>query len=149
MTDAPPEHIVRFAVEAAARSPCRSKRGAAIWNPAVAGSLISLGYNRQIAPFTCDGTDKCKSHCRQTAIHAEQAALLDADGSVAGMEMLHVKVVDGALVPSGVPSCVACSKLIAAVRLEAMWLYQADGWRRYDVEDFHLRSVAATLASMR
>lgn len=144
MRPAPPAHVVTFAIEAAMRSPCRSKRGVAIWNQN--GQLVSTGYNRQVAPFVCDGSERCKRHCSELAVHAEQDALLEAHCSVAGMEMLHVKAEGGHLMVSGVPSCVACSKLIVAARLKAMWLYHHDGWRRYEAEDFHVRSVAFTPA---
>jgi deoxycytidylate deaminase len=145
----PPVLVVERAIMEAAQSPCQSKRGAAIFKPEDGGALVSVGYNHQVEPFVCDGSDKCKSHCRQTAIHAEQSALVSAGTHVYGLEMLHVKVVDGRLVPSGVPSCVACSKLIVSSGLQAMWLYQHDGWRRYGAEDFHLRSVAASMVNMR
>jgi hypothetical protein len=70
-------------------------------------------------------------------VHAEQAALLRVGRRARDSEMLHVKTVDAALVPSGPPSCVECSKLILAAGIAGMWLFHADGWRRYDASDFH------------
>lgn len=139
----PPTYIIQLAIEASQCSPCRSKRGVAIFNRS---DLVTVGYNHKPSGFECDGSTTCKATCRVEAVHAEQAALLSADWRVLGAEMLHVKTVDGALVPSGGPSCVQCSKLILAAGIEAMWLYQNDGWHRYEADEFHRLSLAATLA---
>jgi deoxycytidylate deaminase len=150
----PPADAIEQACAAARRSPCQSKRGAAIFLRH-SGTLVSIGYNDQVEPFACDGSDACKRWCRFEAVHAEQAALVQADVNLQELpefpEMLHVKVVGGQLVASGPPSCVACSKLIVAAHIAGMWLYHEHGWRRYDADEFHRLSVNETrrLASIR
>lgn len=134
----PPEHIIQFAIEASLNSPCQSKRGVAIW---AGDNLISLGWNHKPKPFVCDGSSACKANCSKDAVHAEQHALL-CSRSVRGDQMLHVKTVDGLLVPSGGPSCLQCSKLILAAGISYMWLYHEGGWRRYDPVEFHYMSGA-------
>jgi deoxycytidylate deaminase len=138
----PPAHIVQLAVEAATCSPCRSKRGVAIFNGA---DLVTVGYNYKPRGFDCDGSSACKATCREQAVHAEQAALITAPWPVLGAEMLHVKAVDGALVASGGPSCVQCSKLILSSGIAGMWLYEDHGWRRYEAAEFHRLSLDALL----
>jgi deoxycytidylate deaminase len=137
---APPSDMVAAAVRASCNSPCRSQRGAAIFTNY---RLITVGWNWK--PGGCDGTAACKATCRQLAVHAEQSALLQMDlPSIEPADLLHVKTVDGVLVPSGEPSCVQCSKLLlASGSIVGVWLYHADGWRRYDVAEFHQRSAAA------
>jgi deoxycytidylate deaminase len=133
----PPKHIVEFAIEAANLSPCRSKRGAAIFH---GECILSTGFNHKPNGFTCDGSEGCKSLCRNDAVHAEQAAIIGAGRRFSLAEMLHVKTVDGKLVSSGPPSCLQCSKLILEAGIAAMWLYHEDGWKRYDAHTFHLLS---------
>lgn len=141
----PPKHIIRFAVEASKCSPCRSKRGVAIFR---GDALMNTGHNYKPRPFVCDGSAACKATCRGEAIHAEQHALLISGSYFAqDSEMLHVKTVDGELVPSGGPSCVECSKLMTAAGISAMWLYHEHGWQRYDIETFHRESLKARAAS--
>jgi deoxycytidylate deaminase len=137
----PPSHIVDLAVEVSGWSPCRSKRGVVIF--AVNGDVIAHGYNYKPRGFDCDGTAACKATCRAEAIHAEQQALLAAERSVYGAEMLHVKTVGGKLVSSGGPSCVECSKLAIASAIAGFWLYHDDGWRRYEMDEFHRLSAHA------
>lgn len=140
----PPEHLVKIAVEVAGWSPCRSKRGVVLF----AGSnVIAQGFNRKPDGFECDGSAECKSTCRTEAVHAEQAALLNAGQDARGREMLHVKAVDGRLVPSGGPSCVQCSKLAVEARVAGMWLYHDTGWRRYPIAEFHRLSLQSCSAS--
>lgn len=138
----PPTHIIERAVYESTCSPCRSKRGAVVYAGA---DFIAAAHNWKPQPFTCDGSATCKATCRVEAVHAEQAALIYAGSNAFRAEMLHVKTVDGALVPSGGPSCVQCSKLILAAGIEAMWLYQNDGWHRYEAAEFHRLSLAETL----
>lgn len=56
--------------------------------------------------------------------------------------MLHVKVVNKEIVPSGPPSCVECSKLALAAGIGFFWLYHDEGWKRYAMLDFHEQSIA-------
>ena len=138
-TEPPARHVTR-AVEMSMCSPCRSKRGVAIFR---GETPIASGYNFKPRGFDCDGTEACKSSCRDEAVHAEQFALLRAGRLAEGADMLHVKTVDGALVPSGGPSCVQCSKLALAAGIAGVWLFHEDGWRRYPIVEFHRRSLAA------
>lgn len=145
----PPAIAIQRAIQLAAMSPCQSKRGAVIWFPENTLKkklvLVAAGYNNQPQPFMCDGTKLCRQTCRKRAVHAEQAALILSQlyftESVIGAEMLHVKVVDGLLVPSGGPSCVECSKLLLVAGISRMWLFHADGWRAYDAVEFHQLSI--------
>lgn len=136
----PPRHIVRNAIEAAQLSPCQSRRGAVIFR---GFNIYSRGYNHKPKGFECDGSNGCKTTCRVEAVHAEQAALVFAPEPVQGSDMLHVKVVDGKLVPSGPPSCVQCSKLAIAAGIKWFWLYHESGWKRYDMHEFHRLSLLA------
>lgn len=137
---APPEHIINFAIDASLNSPCQSKRGVAIFD---ADALLSLGWNHKPSGFECDGSDACKKTCGREAVHAEQMALIGMWCPSSGCDMIHVKTVDGVIVPSGGPSCLECSKLILHSRISGMWLYHADGWRRYDTAEFHALTLAA------
>lgn len=136
----PPAEAVGKAILASRMSPCRSKRGAVVFKGDV---VFTLGCNHQAAPFECDGSLNCKTTCRTTAVHAEQAALSVCELRAHGCELLHVKTVDGELVPSGPPSCVECSKLAVAFGIAGVWLYHSGGWMRYEAHEFHRCSMAA------
>lgn len=139
----PPPHVVELAIEVSACSPCQSKRGAVLFK---GDYVVSHGFNYKPRAFACDGSDTCKATCRSEAVHAEQQALLSADHPH-GADLLHVKTIDGKLVPSGGPSCVECSKLALAAGIAGVWLFHAvDGWLRYDIEDFHRLSLGAAPA---
>src|SRR4051812_24910190 len=141
---APPQHCIDLAVEVSGWSPCRSKRGVVIFS---AGDVISYGYNYKPRGFDCDGSAECKATCRREAVHAEQQALMSAGNRAHASELLHVKTVDGKLVPSGGPSCVECSKLAWAARIAWVWLYHDTGWRRYAGAEFHALSLRAAALS--
>ena len=136
------------AVEAAKNSNCKSKRGVVIWDRTI--GLVSIGWNAPPQPFVCDGSEKCRANCSKTAVHAEQAALMELPnyhytieeaGGVRNLEMLHVKIIDGQAVTSEKPSCWQCSKLILAAKLKSMWLYQAEGFVEYSAEEFHKQTL--------
>lgn len=138
----PPEWFIEYARKQACNSPCQSKRGVAIWD-AHYDDLVALGFNRPPPPILCDGSDTCRATCSQRAVHAEQVAMLGVPSSeLRGCSMLHVKVVNTVIVPSGPPSCVECSKLALNVGIAFFWLMNADGWKRYEMLDFHQRSIA-------
>jgi deoxycytidylate deaminase len=141
----PPKHIVELAVEVAGWSPCRSRRGVVIFS---GEDVISHGHNFKPRGFECDGSEACKATCRVEAIHAEQQAIINAGRlKTDRAELLHVKAVDGALVPSGGPSCAECSKHIVAAGIARVWLYHADGWKAYDAADFHRLSLSSPVPS--
>ena len=123
------------AIVASGNSPCRSKRGIAIWNH---GRLVAIGWNDQPRGFVCDGSDRCKATCGKTAVHAEQMGLVMCNGSqLIGADLLHVKTVGGKPVASGPPSCLECSKLIAFSGIANVWLLRDDGLKRYTAAEFH------------
>jgi hypothetical protein len=122
------------------------------WQLRSRDTLLSVGFNGQPPGFTCDGSDECRANCGTLAEHAEIRAIrlmsigrCRADGRPwDGVEMLHVKTVDGQLVPSGGPSCWQCSRTIAAdERISAMWLFHEEGWRRYAPTEFHELTLKA------
>ena len=143
------ERAVIAAADVACRqascSPCRSQRGAVVFSidsPATA-SIYGRGHNHKPVGFKCDGSAECKGNCRAEAVHAEQMALLNAGRDAQGADLLHVKIVNGELVPSGEPSCVQCSKLALAAGIGNVWLYHESGWRRYAATEFHRLSLSA------
>jgi deoxycytidylate deaminase len=140
----PPQDVVAHAINAAVTSPCQSKRGVAVFRYGETGRpvMVTTGFNHQVKPLVCDGSDACKSTCRHKAVHAEQDALLLVGPRAEGCDLLHVKVMDGQAVPSGGPSCVQCSKLIVRAGVAGVWLLHAMGWRRYDAEVFHALSLS-------
>jgi deoxycytidylate deaminase len=137
----PPSNVIDAAILAASKSPCQSKRGVVVFDEV--DRILVTGWNHQPKFFECDGSDRCKSDCRQTAIHAEQDAIMRRSHSWHGhdAEMVHVKIVGGTLVPSGQPDCVQCSKLIMESGIVAMWLFHETGWRRYAPTVFHALSL--------
>jgi deoxycytidylate deaminase len=138
MTEAPPPAAVDAAIRLSQQSPCMSQRGAAVFVP---GRIISAACNDKPRGFVCTGTASCKATCRIEAVHAEQRALLLAGPAARYAEMVHVKTVRGALVPSGLPSCWQCSKLILDSGILTMWLYHPWGWTPYHPADFHRQSL--------
>jgi len=128
-----------YAIEAAKQSPCLSKRGVAIWDD---DGLISVGFNHQPAPFVCDGSERCKSNCGKTAVHAEQSAILHANPvRLRGATLLHIKVAECKPVTSMGPSCPQCSKLILECGIKRVWLFHEKGWTVYTAPRFHWYSV--------
>ncbi len=131
------------AVSTAKNSNCKSQRGVIIWDRTF--GFVSEGWNAPPKPFICDGTDKCRSNCAKTAVHAEQAALMKLPAyfikhpmqSLHHLEMLHVKIVGDEAVISEKPSCWQCSKLILASGIKSMWLYEKSGFVEYTPELFH------------
>jgi deoxycytidylate deaminase len=134
------------AVVAARLSRCaKSNRGVAVFNPNT-GSLHGVGWNEPPHPFKCDGSDRCRSACSAVAVHAEERAVVRAveeAGSVCGLHLVHVKVINGGPVASGPPSCVECSKMILAHGIAVVWLLHEDGLKPYDAEEFHALSLKA------
>lgn len=140
-TPRPPQHIIDLAIQVSTWSPCRSKRGVVIFS---GENIVTHGYNYKPRGFDCDGSAECKATCAAEAVHGEQQALMSAGTRAAGADLLHVKTVDGALVASGGPSCVQCSKLTLAAGVSGVWLYHESGWHRYEAIDFHRASLDAS-----
>lgn len=125
------------AVRAGIKSPCaKSKRGVVIWSPS--DTLVyATGFNHPPRQMACDGSKACRDACGKLCIHAERHALDQLRVRKPGLHMLHVKVVDGAPVPSGPPSCWQCSRDILEADIEHMWLMHDDGLRAYSAREFH------------
>lgn len=110
----PSEHVIGQAIIAARRSTChKDQRGAAVWH-AARGGLVAAS-NGPPEPFACDGSDICRAACGKLAVHAEMRAvnryLRGVTGfATTGMQVLHIRVVDGKPVTSGPPSCITCSR---------------------------------------
>lgn len=152
----PPDDIIQTARRSGTYSHCaKSQRGAVVFDPRT-GRIVGRGWNHQPLGFSCDGSDACRAACPKLCIHAEDAAIravpsnLLLDGQMPGLELVHVKVVDGEVVPGGGPSCWQCSRLVVEVRLKGVWLYELDTgisymlgsspagkWRFYRADEFH------------
>jgi deoxycytidylate deaminase len=167
----PPPNAVEEAVFTAKRSPCaKSKRGVAVY--ARSGSeVVGAGFNGPPLTTPCAGTDACRQSCSKVCVHAEIRALRQAHAvahrsrhSMAYFDAVHVKVVDGALVAGGGPSCWQCSREVLDVGLGGFWLYQeppaecpepdciggpdcqtptGPTWRYYTAAEFHAATLAA------
>lgn len=128
------------AVVLAAAGPCaKSKRAALVFN--AFGAVLGEGFNAQPKPFACDGSAACRASCGKICVHAEAAALRNAEGRTQGMHMLHVKAVDCKAVPSGPPSCWQCSREILAAGISMVWLLHESGWTPYPAAEFHRRTL--------
>ena len=137
MSDEYTEHdALKEAIAAAVHSGChKSKRGAVIFHRR--HGLLCTGTNHPPVPLFCDGSRECRKSCNRVCVHAEQDALLKAGAPLSGYEILHVKVVDGEAVPSGLPSCWQCSRIILTAMLKRMWLLHEDGLKAYGSVEFH------------
>jgi hypothetical protein len=162
---------LRDAVHVGKSSPCaKSKRGVVIFVRGY--GIVGSGFNHPPEGMTCDGSAVCREHCRDLCVHAETAALLmlprGLGPSIAqqwrhvgrgisiidpidvvlpgfcptGLEVLHVKVVDGEAAVSGPPSCVRCSALLCDdTRISKIWLLNSAGLVSYDRAEFHRESL--------
>lgn len=146
----PSDEVVQEALRCAGLSPCsKSRRGVVIYEASKDHdmcSLISEGFNHPPTGFECSGTQQCRDACGKICVHAEAAALLAwvrARPTGRSFEMVHVKSLDGRLVPSGGPSCWQCSRLILEAEIDWVWLYHEDGWYRYSAREFHSRTLEA------
>lgn len=141
--DAPLLAAVEAAIEIATGSPCAgSKRGVVIFWRGRPNVLLARGHNAPPGAFRCDGTQDCRDVCREICVHAEVQALLNLKVvGLSGLELVHVKVVDGQLVPSGPPSCHRCSAVILAAAIDTVWLFHESGWRAYAAATFHRLSL--------
>lgn len=153
----PPGLILDAAIDAARRSPCaKSKRGCVVF-PSDLDGFVGVGWNGMPSDAPCSDDDFCRARCGERCVHAEVRAIRDAFrtlGDSEGMdnfEMLHVKIVDGALVAGGGPSCWRCSAQILDAGIAAMWLFEKQplhpgsgpSWVRYSALDFHDISLVA------
>jgi deoxycytidylate deaminase len=163
-TSTPPKNVTASAIDAAIRSPCqKSRRGAVIYSLVPVnhktrttrtpyGYILGRGFNGPPGDLPCAGTERCRQICREICVHAEARAVREAVAQRASTgdklmltpcDLAHVKVVDRALVPSGGPSCVQCSKEILDAGVDGVWLFHEDGWKRYTADVFHELSLVA------
>ena len=177
MSEQPPRIAVTAAIRAASRSPCKkSKRGVSAFNgshrtditgpAAFAGYLYTAACNLP-ALGNCDGSRRCKETCGLRCVHAEANVLLKlrgphlTSGGRGHVDLLHVKFTTAGtfdehgdpnedwIKPSGAPSCITCSRLIAHdPRVDAIWLYHRHdlpdiepGWRRWQSDEFHIATM--------
>lgn len=133
-----PYDALEVATRAAMKSPCsKSKRGVVVWGDA--STFVASGFNGPPKPFVCTGSDECRRACREICVHAEMRAIMESRNF--HTDLLHVKVVADTAVPSGPPSCVACSKMILEAGIVRVWLLHETGLRLYSAEDFHVQSL--------
>ncbi len=153
MRVAPDDFMIRHALDVAAQSPCRSKRGVAIYDIAI-GAFRGAGHNSPPLPITCPGRSVCAGTCGQRSVHAEvralrAAAAYRAMGYPPGpYDLIHVElatgpglVVDVVGSPYGTPigqalyvvacdgpSCPGCAVQILDVGfISGVWLYERAG----------------------
>lgn len=151
------DRLIEYARVVATHSPCaKSKRGCIVVDSDTrAFTVYGSGFNGPPPPFSCDGSESCRSSCRHVCIHAEARAIIAATSSagnrtvplsltcrlkaLSGLAMVHIKVdAAGVAVPSGPPSCEQCSKLVLDSGLDGIWLWvEADDWRFYPAKEFH------------
>lgn len=130
---APPEYAIE-AARLAAESPCaKSKRGVVLFDGEDDAERIvciaGKGFNGPPAGFVCGNNESCRASCAKLCLHAEERAIREALvewGDPAGLQLLHVKVENGDIVPGGGPSCWQCSRLVVDVGLRGVWLLEAD-----------------------
>lgn len=143
-----PDVVLQIAIEQANQSRCLSKRGAVIWADVQYSSqplVMGRGFNKH---SECDQTAECKVTCRLLAVHAEQAALMDALWNSVHVHsqrifLVHVKTKDRKLVQSGEPSCAQCSKMLvfSPMRISGVYLYHEGGFQFYETKEFHRQSM--------
>ena len=152
MTTRPDQHIIDLALQVAAMSPCRSKRGVVLYDPGT-GAHRGSGYNGPPAPHTCPGRAICAGTCGQRSVHAETRALQAAEHyrrfhPPGPYDLVHVElapgpyaieverspdglpigqaphVVAGQVLPCDGPSCLPCAARILDVGfVGGVWLY--------------------------
>lgn len=142
MKDEPPESAVLHAISIAKMSPCaKSKRGATVYEVDADGDLVCIVNAAFNGPpgfrafSTCGGSDECRRDCGKICMHAEERAIVainkdewqrfgDRGMHLQHLELVHVKVVNGSLVPGGGPSCWQCSRTVLDEQIGAVWLYE-------------------------
>ena len=139
MTTAPAQNIIIRALEVAASSPCRSKRGVVLYDPAT-GAHRGSGHNGP--PTGRPGRAICAGTCGQRSVHAEVRALRDAlvytqHHGVGPCDLVHVELAaDGGVVACGGPSCPGCAaQILDAGFVGGVWLYlSAKAWRSIPID---------------
>lgn len=162
----PNQYRIDHAIQIARLSPCRSKRGVTIWDPAT-GASRGHGFSGPPADV-CPGRQICAGKCGQISVHAEVRALRYADRyreqyPSGPYDLLHVELAtDGSVVACDGPSCLPCAAQILDVGfIGGVWLYEmgvppnelAEAarrgiavlmrpyWRRYTATEFYRASA--------
>lgn len=156
----PAQFMIDHALRVAALSPCRSKRGVALFNMAT-GAFRGHGFNGPPALLGCPGRERCAGTCGQRSVHAEVRALRDAETwrrhhEPGPFDLIHVELgADGGVVACDGPSCWQCAREVLDVGfVGGVWLYErvyvevtglgtsapesfGARWRRYAAEEFY------------
>lgn len=153
---APDRFMINTALAAAALSPCRSKRGVALFKMRT-GAFRGSGFNGPPALLPCPGRDRCAGNCGQRSVHAESRALRDAavwgrGHDLSELDLVHVELAaNNGVEPCAGPSCWQCAREILDVGfVQGVWLYERcdehpasaaiydhGHWRRYTAEQFY------------
>lgn len=142
------DQAVRWAIAAARQSPCaKDQRGATAWHSD--STLMVADHNAPPEPFVCDRSAACAVACGKLAAHAEERVIhkyaAQSGHGAAGINVLHIRTVEGQPVPSGPPSCITCSRTMLLVGVAEIWLWHGgDGWsswRCYGAAEFHEMSL--------
>lgn len=137
------ERYMNIAVEYAKKSNCKkSQRGAIIVKD---GEIIGTGYNKITIEKLCDPCirENIKDNSRVelcSALHAEQAAILDAlkkDKILEGSRMYHIKVKDGLMKTSEDVSCTVCSRIILESGISEFVLLHKSGFVVYNARELN------------
>jgi len=165
--DSPPDSMIALVLEAARRSPCRSKRGAVVYATSCGSPIVEgVGFNGPPAGAPCPGREVCAGTCGQRSVHAEVRALRQSGWPRYGgpSTLVHVELASGGgVLACGGPGCWQCSREILDVGfIGGVWLYEAGvqlltqvlatatpitvqagaAWRRYTAEEFHRVTLA-------
>ena len=132
---------IEEAIKEAEKSLCnKSKRGIIIVKNDI---IIGRGFNNPPLDLLCE-PEYCYPICNQYCIHAEENAIFDAlmnNYDLNGSRMYHIKIKEGEVRTSGMPSCVNCSKKILHLGIAEFVLKHDVGYRVYSAREFHELSL--------
>lgn len=112
------------------------------------GGIMAEGWNAPPDDYECKtclrdsieekvGTEPCRS------VHAEQMTISNAKKyftDLTGSRMYHIKVKNGEIKRSGVPSCTICSKLVLQENIAEFALWHKEGVAIYTAKEFNDKS---------
>ena len=147
------QHYMRLAAEEARKSTCKkSQRGALI----VKGNeVLGRGYNKVTLDALCDPCirEKISDNGRVelcSAIHAEQMAIIAAVNNrraLGGSRMYCIKIKDGQMRASGMPSCTVCSRMIYEAKIAEFVLWHKSCYAIYNAKELNELSFKCILKS--
>lgn len=148
MTAAPDQFMIDHALRVAALSPCRSKRGVALYDMST-GAFRGEGFNGPPAAMPCPGRSVCAGSCGKRSVHAETRALRNAavytrNHGFGPWDLVHVELgADGGVVACAGPSCWQCAREILDVGfVGGVWLYlSAKTWRSIPLDQLPLPGI--------